>query len=83
MSFRRRTLNIACMSAERPGMLRIGWRMRRKTKWFAPYRFAAKHPGTFLGRQLMEVGILSARSVDLRLKELAGMRAASMIGCVW
>jgi hypothetical protein len=31
----------------------------------------------------MEIGILSARSVDLRLKELAGMRAASMIGCVW
>jgi hypothetical protein len=53
------------------------------TTWFAPYRFATKHPGTFVGRQLMEVGILSARSVDLRLKELAGMRAASMIGCVW
>jgi len=53
------------------------------TTWFAPYRFAAKHPGTFVGRQLMEVGVLSARSVDLRLKELAGMRAASMIGCVW
>jgi hypothetical protein len=59
--------------------------MRRKmlTTWFAPYRVAAKHPGTFVGRQMMEVGILSARSVDLRLKELAGMRAASMIGCVW
>ncbi len=73
------------MSAERPGWMRIGWRMRRKmlTTWFAPYRFAAKHPGTFVGRQLMEVGVLSARSVDLRLKELAGMRAASMIGCVW
>ena len=73
------------MSAERPGWMRIGWRMRRKmlTTWFAPYRFAAKHPGTFVGRQLMEVGVLSARSVDLRLKELVGMRAASMIGCVW
>lgn len=73
------------MSAEKPGLLRIGWRMRRKmfTTWFAPYRFAAKHLGTFVGRQLMEVGILSARSVDIRLKELAGMRAASMIGCVW
>ncbi|MEY2435154.1 MAG: hypothetical protein QOC92_4879 [Acidimicrobiaceae bacterium] len=72
------------MSAEKPGMLRVGWRMRRKMlTWFAPYRFATKHPGTFVGRQLMEIGILSARSVDLRLKELAGMRAASMIGCVW
>jgi hypothetical protein len=73
------------MSAERPGMLRVGWRMRRKmlTTSFAPYRFAKKHVGTFVGRSLMEVGILSARSVDLRLKELAGMRAASMIGCVW
>ena len=59
--------------------------MRRKmlTIWFAPYRFAARHPVTFIGRQLMEVGMLSARSVDLRLKELGGLRAASMIGCVW
>lgn len=73
------------MGTHGPGWLRVGWRLRRKllTTWFAPYRHAARHPGTFLGRQLMEVGILSARSVDLRLKELAGLRAASMIGCVW
>jgi hypothetical protein len=66
-------------------MIRVGWRMRRKmlTTWFAPYRHATKHAGTFFFRMLMEVGILSARSVDLRLKELAAMRAASMIGCVW
>jgi hypothetical protein len=49
----------------------------------APYRVAARHPVTFVTRQLMEVGILSSRSVDLRLKELGGLRAASMIGCVW
>jgi hypothetical protein len=49
----------------------------------APYRVAARHPVTFVTRQLMEVGILASRSVDLRFKELAGLRAASMIGCVW
>lgn len=65
-------------------MLRVGWRMRRKmmTK-FAPYEYAQKHMGTFVGRSLMEVAILSAHSVDLELKELAGMRTAAMIGCVW
>lgn len=66
-------------------MIRVGWRMRRKmlTTWFAPYKHAAKHRGTFVGRQLMEVFILSSRSVDLRLKELGAMRTASMVGCVW
>lgn len=49
----------------------------------SPYRVAARHPVTFVARQLMEVGILASRSVDLHLKELAGLRAASMIGCVW
>jgi hypothetical protein len=73
------------MGADRPGLVRVGWRMRRRllTTWFASYRHAAKHPGTFIGRQLMEIAVLSSHSVDLRLKKLAGMRAASMIGCAW
>jgi alkylhydroperoxidase family enzyme len=66
-----------------PGWLRIAWRLRDKAQMPAPYRVAARHPLTFVTRQLMEVGIVASRSVDKRVKELAGLRAASMIGCVW
>ena len=65
------------------GMLRVGWRLRRRAKVFAPWKIAAHHPWSFVMRAVMENGIVWSRSVDLRLKELVSLRSASLIGCEW
>lgn len=49
----------------------------------APVRAAMPHKPTLFGRLAMERWLSMSWSVDARLKSLAQLRAASMIGCVW
>ena len=64
-------------------MLRVAWKLRNKPKIFAPWRIAARHKPLFITRQIFDTGVVLSHSVDLRLKELASLRAASLIGCTW
>ena len=49
----------------------------------APYRAAWRHTPTFFGKLAMERWLLVGRAMPVRLKTLASLRAASMVGCVW
>ena len=49
----------------------------------APYRAAWRHKPTFFGKLAMERWVACGRSLPEDLKLLAGLRAASMVGCVW
>ena len=48
-----------------------------------PLRIMAKSSGTMWGAGLLQVSLDRARSVPDRLKTLACLKAASMIGCVF
>lgn len=49
----------------------------------APIRAARKHLPTMFGKLAMERWISTGSSVNGRLKTMAQLRAASMIGCTW
>ena len=49
----------------------------------APYRAAWRHKPTFFGKLAMERWVAMGRALPVDLKMLAGLRAASMVGCVW
>ena len=49
----------------------------------APLRIMAKSGGTLWGAALLEVAMDRAAAVPARLKTLACLKAASMIGCVF
>ena len=67
-----------------PGPIRLLWRLRHQaSKWPAPWRIAARHKRTFVGRIVMESTVNAPGSVDLRLKELASLRASALVGCPW
>lgn len=57
--------------------------MRRGPVKSAPLAAAAAHKPTLLGKLAMERWIAVSRSVDDRLKAIASLRAAAMIGCMW
>ncbi len=48
-----------------------------------PYRVAAEHKPTLLGKLAMERWIATGRSVDDRIKTIAELRTSSIIGCMW
>jgi len=48
-----------------------------------PYRVAAAHKPTLLGKLAMERWVASSRSVGDRLKTIAQLRTSATIGCMW
>jgi len=59
------------------------WMTRRKMgRVLSSVRLAAHHPRLLLGRGLMEQAVLGSHRVDMPLKTLVGLRAASLVGCV-
>jgi len=49
----------------------------------APYKAAWSHKPTFFGKLAMERWVAMGRAVPIDLKMLAGLRAASLVGCLW
>jgi len=66
-----------------PGMMKTLWRMRKGPKSLAPYAIARRHRKLFLARMVVESALLTSRTVDVHLKDLAGLRASSLAGCHW
>ena len=66
----------------------IYWFVRRKfikltgkDRLIEPIKIAAHHPRLMKALGQMEGGVEAARSVPLRLKLLASLQAASLVGC--
>lgn len=58
------------------------WMTRRKIgRVVLPFKVAAHHPRLLLATGQMEMGQQAARSVDPKLKALASIKAALLIGC--
>lgn len=64
-------------------LARIVYRMvRRKVgRVVLPFQIAAHNPPLFRSVAFMEMGQQSARTVNLRVKALAQLKAATLIGC--
>lgn len=48
-----------------------------------PARIAAHHPGVLRSMGAFEMGLDRARRVDVRLKTLAQIKTAALVGCVF
>ena len=58
------------------------WMSQRKLgRVVMPFKIAAHQPRVLLGMGQMEMGEHAVHSVDAKLKALAGIQAALMIGC--
>mgnify|MGYP000397602442 CR=1 FL=1 len=57
--------------------------LRRGPLLPGPYRVAAAHKPTLLGKLAMERWVASSRSVGDRLKTIAQLRTSATIGCMW
>lgn len=57
--------------------------MRRGPVMPAPYKVALRHKPTLLGKLAMERWLFCSRSVNDRIKSIASLRAAAMVGCMW
>lgn len=57
--------------------------LRRGPVMPGPYKIAARHKPTLLGKLAMERWVACSRSVDDRTKAIASLRASSLIGCLW
>ncbi|MDH4280254.1 MAG: hypothetical protein OEW83_19475 [Acidimicrobiia bacterium] len=57
--------------------------LRRGPVLPGPYRAAAAHKPTLLGKLAMERWVGVSRSVDDRLKTIAQLRTSALIGCLW
>ncbi len=66
--------------AELSGMSRV---FSRGPAVPAPYKAAWHHRPSFFGKLAMERWIACSRSVPLDLKQLAELRASSLVGCLW
>ena len=75
---------IAGQPAERAGWLaRFGYwfSMRRFGRVAEPLAVAAHHGAIFFGYSTYELALDRARLVDKRLKTLASLKAAALVGC--
>lgn len=57
--------------------------LRRGPAMPGPYRTAAAHKPTLLGKLAMERWVAMSTSVDDRLKTIAQLRTSAIIGCMW
>ncbi len=75
----------------------VGW-LTRMLYWFTrrrlrqltgrdrnsePIKIAAHHPALLRAAGRMEMAQGAARTVDPKLKHLAGLRASTLVGCPW
>ena len=69
--------------SEAKGMLRIvNWMMRRRLgKTTEPTSIMAHHPWVLRGYLGFEYGLDRSRQLDAKLKELASIKAATLVGC--
>lgn len=79
---------IAGASASQGGLLRrlfvgtVYWLTRRKVgRVVMPVRVTAHHPAILWGYGQMEQSQLSSKLVDAKLKGLAELRVATLVGC--
>jgi hypothetical protein len=60
----------------------VYWATRKKVgKVLTSAQIAAHHPRLFFGRTMLEGTNLGSHGVDARLKTLASLRAAMLVGC--
>ena len=57
--------------------------LRKGPAFPAPMQAAVAHKPTLFGKLAMERWVFFSRSVDDRLKSIAQMRAATLVGCPW
>lgn len=57
--------------------------LRRGPLMPGPYKVAARHKPTLLGKLAMERWVGLSRSVDDRIKTIAQLRTSAIIGCMW
>jgi hypothetical protein len=58
------------------------WMTKRKMRRVVqPIKVTAHHPRLLLAMGQMEMGQAAAHAVDHKLKELAGIKAATLVGC--
>jgi hypothetical protein len=75
---------IAGLAAERAGWLaRLGYwfSMRRFGRVVEPLAVAAHHGGILFGYSAYELALDRAQLVDKRLKVLASLKVAALVGC--
>lgn len=67
----------------RDPLVYLSFREARKRVGMVPetYAISARHKPTFVGQSLFELTLERAKRVDHQLKELATLKAASMVGC--
>jgi AhpD family alkylhydroperoxidase len=67
----------------RDPLIRYSFREARKRVGMVPeaYAVSAHHRPTFIGQSLFELSLERAKQVDNHLKELANLKAASVVGC--
>ena len=70
-------------SSTRDPLVRFSFREARKRVGMVPetYAISARHKPTFVGQSLFELTLERAKRVDNHLKELATLKAASIVGC--
>jgi hypothetical protein len=56
---------------------------RRMGRVVEPLAVAAHHPWVFMGSSTFEFCVERSKLVDPRLKELAALKAATLVGCPW
>jgi hypothetical protein len=60
----------------------IYWMTQRKLRRVVlPLKVTAHHPRLLIALGQMEMGQAAAHSVDAKIKALAGIKAATLIGC--
>ena len=64
-------------------LTRLAYRMarRRLGKVPEPFTVAAHHPWIFRGMAAFELALERGRRVEPKLKALAGIKAAALVGC--
>jgi len=70
-------------SSTRDPLVRFSFREARKRVGMVPetYAVSAHHKPTFIGQSLFELTLEKAKRVENHLKELATLKAASVVGC--
>ena len=63
------------------GRIAYGMARKRLGKVPEPFTVVAHHPTLFKGNGLFEWAMERSRLVNLRLKELAQIKVAAMVGC--